>query len=341
MKAARYLGDHRVSVDQIPEPDYGPFDVLIAPLAVGVCGTDTHIVDGAFMSRPPMVLGHEICGRVVAVGDGVTSVVVDDLVTVEPHLYCGVCVYCQTGMLHMCPRRRAPGVHLDGGMAELLAVPETLAYRLPADTPPHFGAMTEPIACAVHAMDRLGARSGLPAAIFGAGPAGAVLIALAKLAGLTPVVSIEMREQRRELARRFGADIVVDPRDEQFSAILDEASSGDGFPFVVDAVGSSSVLQSALAICSRGANVLLFGVAHPDDEAVVRPNDIYAREISILGTALNPSTHRRAANLLPSLPLQELEVGFFPLDDIEGALQAQRDGTFDKVFMTPQETSSR
>ncbi len=339
MKAARYLGDHVVSVDEIPDPVPGDHDVLLAPLAVGVCGTDTHIIDGDFVSRPPMVLGHEVSARVVQIGAAVTTLQVGDLVTVEPHIYDGTCIWCQIGKPHMCPHRQAPGVHLDGGMAELLAVPETIAYKLPADTPAHFGALTEPIACSVHAMDRLDARSGLPVAIFGAGPAGAILIALAKLAGLSPIVSIEMREQRRDLALRVGADIAIDPRDPDFDRIVREATAGNGFPYVVDAVGSSRVLESAIGIAARGANILLFGVARPDDVASVRPNEIYAKELSLLGTALNPFTHRRAANLLSSLPLDELNVGFFGLDDIEAALQAQRDGTFDKVFITPQEAT--
>ncbi|HIY65074.1 MAG TPA: alcohol dehydrogenase catalytic domain-containing protein [Candidatus Agrococcus pullicola] len=341
MKAARYLGDHAVRVDDIPVPGYGARDVLIRPLAVGLCATDTHIVDGAFVSRPPMTLGHEIAGEIVAVGSEVINTAIGDLVTVEPHLYCGVCIWCQNGNLNMCPERQAPGVHLDGGMAEFLAVPETLAYALPANTPPQFGAMTEPIACAIHAMDRLSPKSGLPIAIFGSGPAGAVLIALAKLAGLGPIVAVDTREQRRDLALRFGADVAVDPAATDFAERMNELSAGNGFPYIIDAVGSSRVLTTAIEIAARGANILLFGVANPDDTATVRPHDIYARELSLIGTALNPFTHRRAANLLASLPLHELNAGFFGLDDVEAALQAQRDGTYDKVFITPQEVTQR
>jgi threonine dehydrogenase-like Zn-dependent dehydrogenase len=340
MKAVRFLGSGRVSVDDIPEPLVGAFDVLIEPLAVGVCGTDIHIVEGDYRSSPPVVLGHEVCGRVVATGESVVALAIGDLVTVEPHLYCGVCIYCQTGKLNMCPNRRAPGVHLDGGMAELLAVPETLAYLLPPSTPPHHGALTEPIACAVHAMDRLAPASGLPVAIFGAGPAGVILIALSALAGTHPVVSIEPRAHRRALALRAGADIAIDPNDSDFGKIVDHATSGNGFAYVVDAVGSARILESAVEIASRGAKILVFGVSKPEDVAAISPNDVYARELSILGSALNPFTHRRAANLLPSLPLDELHCGFFGLDDVADALDAQRAGTFDKVFVTPQEKTS-
>ncbi|HEU0206755.1 MAG TPA: zinc-binding dehydrogenase, partial [Pseudolysinimonas sp.] len=277
----------------------------------------------------------EVCARVVGLGEGVTALALGDLVTVEPHLYCGVCVYCQTEQLHMCPRRQAPGVHLDGGMAELLVVPETIAYKLPASTPPQIGAMTEPLACAVHGMDRLDATSGRGIAIFGAGPAGSILVSLAAKAGLTPIVAVEMREQRRELALRMGADVALDPTAADFADRMLELSDGDGFRYLIDAVGSSRVLEQAISIASRGATILVFGVARPDDRLTVSPNEIYAKELSILGTALNPFTHRRAANLVNHLGLDNFDFGAFEMDQIDDALNAQRNGSFDKVFILP------
>lgn len=335
MKAVQYLGDHNVELVDVPVPAHGPHDVLLEPLAVGVCGTDLHIVDGSYVSRPPVTLGHEVSARVLATGEEVTSLVSGDLITVEPHIYCGVCIYCQTGQPHMCPRRQAPGVHLDGGMAERLVVPESLAYRLDPATPPTIGALTEPLACAVHGIDRLRVTSGRPVAIFGTGPAGAILIALAKTAGLTPIVAVETREQRRDLALRMGADFALDPATPGFADRMLELTSGEGFPYLIDAVGSSRVLEQAIGLAARGANILVFGVAGPDDRLMISPNEVYAKELSILGTALNPYTHRRAANLVNHLHLDQMHTGTFAPEEIEGALQAQRDGAFDKVFILP------
>lgn len=335
MKAIRYLGDHRVAVMDVPDPIAGPGEVLLMPLAVGICGTDLHIIEGDYVSAPPMTLGHEVCARVVGLGPGVTALAIGDLVSVEPHIYCGVCIHCQTGNLHMCPARKAPGVHLDGGMAELMVVPETIAYKLDPTTPPDIGSMTEPLGCVVHGVDRLRATSGRAVAIFGAGPAGALVIALAKKAGLTPIVAVEMREQRRDLALRMGADVALDPTASDFATRMMELTEGDGFPFIVDAVGSSRVLEQAIPLASRGGTILVFGVARPDDRLTVSPNEIYARELTILGTALNPFTHRRAANLVNHIGLENFTFGHFDLDQIEEALQAQRDGAFDKVIITP------
>ena len=335
MKAVRYLGEHKVAVVEIPKPTPGKGEVLLKPLAVGICGTDIHIIEGDYTSRPPVTLGHEVCAEVVALGEATVSLAIGDLVTVEPHIYCGVCVYCQIGRLNMCPRRLAPGVHLDGGMAEFLVVPETIAYKLPALTPPQLGSMAEPLACAIHGFDRLATTSGRAIAIFGAGPAGAILISLAKKAGLYPIVAVEMRSQRRDLALRMGADFALDPTDADFADRISAFTDGDGFPYLIDAVGSSRVLEQAITLASRGANILVFGVARPDDRLTVSPNEIYAKELTIMVTALNPFTHRRAANLVNHLGLDHFEFGYFEMEQIEQALQAQRDGAFDKIFITP------
>lgn len=340
MKAVQYLGDHRVEIVDVPIPEAGPKDVLLEPLAVGICGTDQHILDGAYASRPPITLGHEVCARVLEIGTEVTSLTPGDLVTVEPHIYCGVCVYCQSGRPHMCPRRQAPGVHLPGGMAERLVVPETIAYKLHPSTPPLIGALAEPLACAIHGVDRLNPASGSPAAVFGVGPAGALLISLLRRTGMTPTVAVEMREQRRELALRMGAHVALDPTDADFAERMAElGADADGFPYLVDAVGSSRVLAQAITVAARGANILVFGVASLEDRWEISPNEVYAKELSILGTALNPFTHRRAATLVNELGLDEMRLGTFPMEEIQEALKAQREGTFDKVLILPNGTS--
>ena len=341
MRAARYQGNHLVTVDEVPVPDVGPTQVLIRPEYVGLCGTDAHIVDGEYTSAPPITLGHEIGGRIAEVGSDVRLLKVGDLVSVEPHYYCGVCVYCQTGRPHMCPDRRAPGVHLDGGMAEFLVVDETLAYTVPGTDDARHAALTEPLACAVHGMDRLAPESGSSIVIFGVGPVGALLIMLARRAGLGPIVAVEGRPGRRDLAARVGADIVLDPAEDGLAQRLLESSGGIGFPYAIDAVGSAVVLETAIPALSRGGRLLIFGVAHPDARASISPNDIYARELTILGTALNPFTHRRAANLAHQLPLDELGVGDFPLERFDEALVAQREGRYDKVFITPQQQNDK
>ena len=335
MKAMRYHGGGELRLDEIDIPPVGPDDVLLAPQAVGVCGTDAHIVSDHFPSNPPVVLGHEVCATVVGLGTDVRNLAEGDLVTVEPHLYCGSCTYCRIGKQHMCPDKRAPGVHLDGGMAERLVVPQHIAFKLPEGTSPELGAMTEPLACCTHAMDRLDPRSGLPLVIFGCGPAGSMLIGLAKLAGLGPIIAVDPKPGRQRLARDMGADVVLAPGDDLDDRIL-ELTDGLGAPYVVDAVGSAAVLENAIRVASRAARVLIFGVADPEATATIRPNEIYTKELTLLGTAINPFTHHRAMHLLSRLPLDTWTTASFPLNDLEGALREQAAGEVDKIFITPQ-----
>lgn len=335
MKAVRYHGEGRLEVEQIEDPTPGPEDVLLEPLSVGVCGTDNHIVSGHFVSRPPVVLGHEISAKVLAVGAQVSEDLVGRLITVEPHLYCGQCTPCQVGQQHLCPHRRAPGVHINGGMAERLVVPATLAYPVPEGVSAEHAAMTEPIACCVHGMDRLAPQSGRPLAVFGSGPAGAIMIALARLAGAYPIVAFDPQESRRDLALRIGADTALDPAQDNTETIR-RLTDRDGFASVIDAVGSARVVEQAIQESARGGRILLFGVTDPAERATFSPNDVYQRELTLLGTALNPYTHRRAVGLLQRLPLTELTTTAFDLDHVPDALDAQRHGLADKVFIHPQ-----
>lgn len=335
MKALQYIGDNRVELRSIPDPEIEPGFVIIAPEAVGICGTDIHILEGDFNSQPPMTLGHEVAGRVVEIGIGVEGLEIGDLITVEPHRYCGVCLYCQIGYEHMCVNKQAYGVHLNGGMAELQKIPAKIAYKLPPGTSAPIGALTEPLACVVHSMDRLQALSGLPILIIGTGPAGSLLVALSKLQGLNPIITVDGRKDRQELAKLMGADFTFDSVDE-VEGQMETLTQGYGFPFVVDAVGSASVLESAMKLASRRATILVFGVASPSATWTVRPNEIYAKELTIVGSAINPFTHRRALSLLQRLPLEKFNISEYSMSDFEQAFADHKSGKFDKIQFNPQ-----
>lgn len=339
MKAIRFHGVGDLRVDELPDPEPGPGEVLIAVEAAGMCATDTHILDGHYFAATPVVLGHEFSGRIVAVGDGVPASRIGELITCEPHEYCRTCLYCQLGQEHMCVDKRAYGVHLNGGMADLVAVPARLAYTIPEGVSPIFGAMTEPIACSVHAFDRLAPSSGLPIAIHGCGPAGTILIGLAKIHGLSPIIGIDPRAERRELALRAGADVVLDPADPAFTETLMELTGGYGLTYQIDAAGSPRVIETAISVAARKGTILFFGVAAPEATAVIHPQEIYAKELSLLGTAINPFTHRRAVGLLTRLPLDQLHTATFGIDQASEAFQAQRDGAADKIFIVPEGSS--
>jgi len=329
----RGVGQLRLEERPIPRPGAG--EVRIAPLAVGICGTDARILEGAYHARPGTVLGHEIAGRVAEVGAGVTTVRAGDLVSVEPHLYCGACRYCRLGWEHLCPSKEAFGVHLDGGMAASVVVPARLAYLVPIGVDPAVACMAEPVGCAIHGMDRLQPLSGLPLLIIGGGPAGLVLLALARLAGVGPIVVAEPDAARRAAALAGGADVVLDPTVDGWQDQARELTGGHGYDQLIEAAGSPDGLAVAIGLAARHARILVYGVAHPDAVVGVRPNDVYARELTILGAALNPYTHARAVNLVGELGLDRLEPGQYPLAAFAEAFEAQRQRRHLKVVITP------
>jgi threonine dehydrogenase-like Zn-dependent dehydrogenase len=302
---------------------------------VGICGTDARILEGAYAARPGTILGHEIAGRVVELGVGVEGLAEGDHVSVEPHLYCGSCRYCRLGWEHLCPAKRAFGVHLDGGMAGSVVVPARLAYRVPAGVDPVVACMAEPVGCGIHGMDRLQPLSGLPLLIIGSGPAGLMLLALARRTGVGPIVVLEPDAPRRDAATAMGADMVVDPAMDGWRDAALAATDGHGFDQLIEAAGSATGLATAIDLAARHARILVYGVAHPDAVTPVRANDIYARELTILGAALNPFTHARAVELVGHLGLERLDPGRYPLEAFGDAFEAQRERRHLKVVITP------
>ena len=317
-------GDLRLEQRPLPEPAAG--EARVRPHAVGICGTDAHIFKGEFAAAAPVVLGHEIGGVVDAVGPGVKSIKEGDLVTVQPNTFCTLCRFCRTGREHLCPEMRAYGVHMNGGFAEAMVARASTLYRLPQGVDARTGCFGEPLACCVHGMDRLALRSGAPVLVIGGGAIGLMLTRLARLQGAGHITLSEPNPLRRAVALEFGADVAVAP----------ETIEGD-FDFVIDAVGSARTFEQAVQKAARGGTILVFGVAPPEAVASLRPNEVFARELTIVGALINPYTHARAVELLPQMGLERLNVATFGLADFAEAFAAQARGDSAKVLILPQQ----
>ncbi len=322
MKAMRFHGVGDLRLDELTVPAPAPGEVRLRPLAVGLCGTDAHIFRGEFPSTAPVVLGHEIAGIIDAVGAGVKGLKEGDLVTVQPNTYCGACRYCRMGREHLCPNLCAYGVHMNGGFAEAMVVSARVVYRLPSSMNARLACLAEPLSCCVHGADRAAIQSGSTVLVIGAGLIGLMLTRLARLAGAGLIVSSEPQALRRARALEFGADHVVDPKQEGERQAV-EATHGEGFDFVIDAVGSSATFSQAITLAARGGTILVFGCAPMTATASVQPYDIYARELTVIGSFINPYTHERAVNLLPQMGLEKLPIEAFPLGQFRQAFNAQ------------------
>lgn len=338
MKAIVFRAPGDLVLDDLPLPSPGPGEIRVRPQSVGICGTDTHILRGEFPAARPVVLGHEIAGVVEALGAGVNTLREGDLVTIEPHVYCTSCRYCRQGQEHLCLEKRAFGVHLHGGLAEAVVVPSRTAYRLPPGFDARLGCLAEPAACCIHGMDRLSPRSGAPLLIIGAGPAGLILTRLARLAGAAPIVVSEPNPTRRAAALSFGADLALDPAAPAFREQINDITHGLGFDSVIEAAGSPATLELAIELAARAGRILVFGVSPMHATATVRPFDIFVRELTIIGSVINPYTHERAVNLLPRLGLHQLAITQFPIDNFNDAFAAQASGAAGvKVQIRPQD----
>lgn len=340
MKGTYFLGEKKFEVRDLPDLTPGSGEVLVRVAACGVCGTDVHIYHGSKGSAdvtPPVILGHEFAGVVEATGSDVSAVSVGDHVTVDPNMYCGKCRPCQTGKKQLCTNLKAYGVNCNGGFAQTCVVKQEQCYRLNPDVPLEYGAMTEPLACAVHGIDRSGIRQGDTVCVLGGGAVGLMMVQLAHMAGASTVLLSEPVAARREIGCLVGADAVIDPVHEDLPARVQELVGGDGVDVVIECVGNSIAVQQAMQICSRGAVVVLFAV-HPMDELdTVSPFAIYNKELTIVGSMINPDTHGRAAALINSgrIKLAPLITHRFPIEELEQAILTQVGSESVKVLVGP------
>src|SRR5229473_1056826 len=230
MKALRKMQAARgLSIESAQVPAIGPTDVLVRVTAASICGTDLHIYGWDRWSqgriKPPVTLGHEFCGVVERTGEEVTAVKAGDFVSAEMHVNCGHCHQCRLGEAHICQNLRIIGIDQDGAFAEFVKIPASNIWKLDAAIPEHYGAILDPLGNAVHTV-LAGAIAGQTVLVTGCGPIGLMSIAVAKACGSSTVFATETNEQRRAMAKKMGADVVLNPAAEDAVAkILSETNS--------------------------------------------------------------------------------------------------------------------
>lgn len=346
MKSNYFLGDGRFEVREEPIPELGENDVLVKVAACGICGTDVHIYHGDKGSaevNPPVVLGHELAGVIEKTGSKVTTLRVGDHVTVDPNIYCGKCHYCQTGKKQLCTQLYAIGVNRNGGFAQYCAAPETQCYRLNPEIPLAYGAMTEPLACCIHGIDRLRLRTGDTVCIIGGGAIGLLMLQLARLSGASKVIVSEPVAMRREIAEELGADLTIDPVNENLAERIEAYLSVPGVDVVIECVGNTIAVRQAFEAAKRGTSVLLFSVPKPDTTHPLDLMAVYQKELTVLGSMINPDTHARAAALINSgrIRLKEIITHTYPLAELKDAILMQMNNESLKVMLEPWKAQER
>ena len=327
MKAAVFEGEGILNIKEVVVPEIKKSDDIILKVEMcSICGTDVHImsVPPGYAAKPGTILGHELCGEIVAVGEGVTTLNVGDRIVTNPNDYCGVCKYCKLNLPNFCENIIPMGIEADGGFAEYVKVTEKVAYKIKDDLPPAHAAFAEPLACLINGTSKIPVSPGDSVLVCGAGAIGILFAQIVKIAGAFPVIVSEPIKARRDIALKCGADIVVDPVNEDVNKVVMEAT-GVGVDYALDVVGSQ--LNTCIYAARKGGTVLLFGLNSNALENV-KPFDITTREITVMGTWLANASFPAAVRLLESgrLNLDPLITHTMPLEDTGKGIEILRKG---------------
>ena len=339
MKAAVFYEKGKLCVEDIEIPKAKRGEVVVKVMACGICGTDVHIYhgdEGAAKTPAGTVLGHEFAGIVTEVGEGVKSIKVGDRVCVDPNVLCNECYYCMSGIGHFCENMTGIGTTVNGGFAEYCAVPESQAYKFSDNTTYEMAAMTEPVACCVHGIDLCNVKPGDTVAVIGGGMIGLIMLQLAKISGAGKLILIEPVIEKREIGKKLGADITIDPIGENVKERL-KALGIERISTVIECVGKVATMKQAIDIAGKYSTVMMFGLTAPNDEMPIKPFEIFKKEITLKASFINPYTQRRALELIDNgkIDVQSMIYATRPLSDLENILKDGELRKKGKFIITP------
>jgi threonine dehydrogenase-like Zn-dependent dehydrogenase len=334
VKAAVFYGPGDLRVEEHVEPTIERADdVIVEVQACGVCGTDLQILNAppGHPATPRVILGHEFCGRVVAIGKDVRDVRTGQRVVIDPDPKCGTCPYCRSGRPANCTNVIALGVFADGGLARYAKAPASSVYPIAETIPAAIATLIEPLACVVNGTNRAAPRPGESAVVFGAGPIGCLFAALLVAAGAAPVVVVEPSASRRVVAEAVGAHRVLSP---------DEFARGRaellplGAEVLVDAVGS--LFATAIEHAALGARIVLFG-QNANALPAIKQYTITERSLNVFGSYITTYTFPTAIRLVEqgALPLAAIVSRVIDLGEVNEGLALLRSGQATKVVVTP------
>jgi (R,R)-butanediol dehydrogenase/meso-butanediol dehydrogenase/diacetyl reductase len=341
MRTALYTGDSTIVVEQRPPVPPAPGEVEIEVAYTGICGTDLHILHGSMDHRVriPQAIGHEMSGRVAAVGTGVSGLAVGTPVTVMPLRWCGTCPACLAGHQHICHRLNFIGIDSVGAMQQRWTVPADVVVPLPADLPLTHGALVEPTAVAVHDVRRADLRAGEKAIVIGGGPIG-VLIALVARSVEADVVLVEVDAQRRAIAEKLGIR-TLNPTHDDLTAEVEAWTGGAGAAVAFEVSGSAAGITTAVEQLAVRGRLVVVGIHSQRREIDVFR--FFWRELTMVGARVyERDDYDTAIDLLRAgkVGAETLITHVEPLSNAAAAFELLRGGGgVMKVLIDCQETS--
>jgi L-iditol 2-dehydrogenase len=324
MRALLLDAERHLSLVELPIPELaGPGDVLVRVRAVGVCGSDLHGYLGHTGRRvPPLVMGHEATGEVVAVAAGVRRLRPGDRVATNTVAACGHCRPCVAGARSLCEHRRVLGMDAPGAYAEYVVWPEDSLPELPEGLSYEAGALAEPLAVALHAVNLAGIKPGDVVFIAGGGPIGVLVHLLARIAGAGRIIVSEPHGERRAAALRFGADAVVDAAREDPVAAVRDATGGSGADVAIEAVGAGATARQSIDATRNGGTVVWLG--NSERRIEIDMQAVVTRELAVRGSyGMTAQEFERALGLLAAgrLPAADIVNRRASLDEGPGLFE--------------------
>jgi threonine 3-dehydrogenase len=324
-------------LDEAPMPRVGSNDVLIKILKTSICGTDVHIDNWDAWAqktlKPPLIIGHEFVGRIVEIGNNVDDFKPGDVVTVEGHLVCGHCRNCLAGRRHLCKDTVGVGVHRDGAFAEFISVPDTNVWHADPAIPTDVISCFDPLGNAVHTAltyDLLGE----DVLIAGAGPIGCMAVAIAKHAGARYIVVTDLNPYRLDLAKRMGATVVLDPRQESLRDVEQKLGMKEGFDVGLEMSGSAPALRDMIAVMCHGGKIALLGIL--PGEATIDWNTVIFNGLAlkgIYGRQMYETWYKTTVMLQSGLNIAPVITHRFHYTEFQKGFEMMRSGQCGKIIL--------
>ncbi|HEV8563339.1 MAG TPA: L-threonine 3-dehydrogenase [Actinomycetota bacterium] len=335
-------------LQEIPVPEPGEGEVLVRVHAASICGTDLHIYDwnewaAARIPRVPMTFGHEVAGYVELVGPEVHHLKPGAFVAAETHIACGHCSTCQSGRAHICENLRIMGVDTEGAFAEFVVLPARNAWIVGEGIHPDVASIMEPFGNGVHAAFGTGGGEDLATnavAVIGCGPIGLFSVGIARALGAWKVIAIEPTDERRRLAAEMGADLLVNPTEDDPVAVVHEATNGSGAEVVLEMSGNARAIDQGTRMLARGGRMSLLGL--PDSSVTLDLNDqVIFKEARLQGITGREMfrTWQQTTTLLSTgrVDVTPVITHRFPLARFEEAFAITASGRSGKVILFPGE----
>jgi threonine 3-dehydrogenase len=322
----------------MPEPKAG--EVLLRVKATGICGTDLHIhqwIPAFRHIKLPIVMGHEMAGVVEAVGAGVDRVKPGDRVAVESHIPCMRCYTCLMGSPHNCGNTRYPGIHIDGGMASHVVLPELILHPIGDTVPVEMAAMLEPFGIAVHTSLEGRGVAGMNVLVAGCGPIGLMNVMVARAFGANRIIATDVNPMRLRLAGQLGADRLVNVNDDDVATAVRETTGGRGVDVYLEYSGAAASLAQAGELVAGGGEIRLVGV--PSDAVELNVKRWINKGLTVRGIHGRRiySTWLHAMKLLEDkkVDLQPLVSHILPLREALRGFEEAVSGRAVKVLFIP------